>query len=64
MNLCPERIAKYLLCCSNIRLPINKSHYVTGKDLSLFSNLMCIENTLSSFTCGCKNKFNKFRDFK
>lgn len=41
---------------------IGKCHYVTGKNISIFSNLLCIENTLTNLTCNCKNKvYNKFR---
>ncbi|MEG2235272.1 MAG: hypothetical protein RR144_02390 [Clostridia bacterium] len=37
-------------------------HYVTGKNISVFSNLLCVENSLTNLTCNCKNIFlNKFR---
>lgn len=55
MYFCPNKLANYLLCKSNIKLPINNSHYVTGKDLSFFSKLMCVENELSNLTCNLKN---------
>ncbi len=64
MYICPRKIAKCLLCSSNICLPINKSHYVTGKDISCFSNLMCVESTLSSLTCNLKNMCNGFKGIR
>ena len=61
MNFNSQKLAKYLLCNSNIKLPISSSHYVTGKDLSLFSNLICVENQLSNMTCNIKNCCNYFK---
>lgn len=43
------------LCCLPYRLPINNSHYVTGKELSILSKLVCVENELSNLTCCCNN---------
>ncbi len=51
MNFCPQKLLNCLLCSSNIKLPINKNHYVTGQDISLFSKLVCIEQELSNITC-------------
>ena len=62
LYICPKKLANYLLCTSNICLPINKNHYVTGRDLSYFSSLACIEQTLSNLTCNIKgicSSFNK-----
>lgn len=66
MYICPKKLANYLLYNSNIKFPINQSHYVTGKELSLFSKLMCIENELTNLTCNLKGfctscKYNYFR---
>lgn len=64
MGICPQTMKNYLLNCSNIKLPINNTHYVTGKDIYNFSNLVCIENTLSNFTnclkCFCSNAKDNF----
>ena len=45
-----KNFLKAFLCSTNVKLPLNHSHYITGKDIYLFSNLACVENTLSSFT--------------
>ena len=45
-----KNFLKSFLCATNVKLPLNNSHYITGKDIYLFSNLACVENTLSSFT--------------
>lgn len=58
MGLNPQTMKKYLLNCSNIKLPITNSHYITGKNIYMFSNLVCIENTLSNLTNNCKCIFN------
>lgn len=62
MYFCPQKFANYILCQSNIKLPINKCHYVTGKDLSFFSNLICVENELSNLTCNLKGYINKCKN--
>lgn len=54
MNLYPQKLLNYLLCCSNYKFPISNTHYVTGKDISCFSKIACIENTLTCFTNNCK----------
>lgn len=54
----PNKIVNSLLCCNNIKFPMYKNHYVTGKNIWLFSNLACIENTLSNFTCSLKSNIN------
>lgn len=59
MGINPQSIKKYLLNCSNLKLPISNSHYITGKNIYAFSNLICIENTLSNFTNNCKCIFYK-----
>jgi len=44
------------------KIKLGKCHYVTGKNISIFSNLLCIENSLTNLTCNCKNTLgNKFR---
>ena len=54
MYICPQKLADYLLCNSNLNLPINKSHYITGNEISLFSKLVCIEKELTCLTCNLK----------
>ncbi len=63
MYICPQKLANHLLCCSNVKLPINKNHYITGKDISIFSKLICIENQLSDFTCNLKGYFNNCKSY-
>lgn len=58
MYFYPKKLANYLLCSSNIKLPINKSHYITGKEISFFSKLMCVEQELSNITCNIKGYCN------
>lgn len=55
MHFNPNRIVNSLLCSNNIKFPMDKCHYITGKGIWTFSNLACIENTLANFTCGLKN---------
>ncbi len=59
MRLNKNKIINSLLCGNNIKFPMYNSHYITGKDIWLFSNIACIENTLTALTCnlkqGCKN---------
>lgn len=67
-NILPRRFLQSILCCNNITLPINNTHYITGRQIYNFSNnlssLMCVENTLSNFTCNinniCSNMFRTF----
>lgn len=61
MNINKNKIINSLLCCSNFKFPINNSHYLTGKDIYLFSSLACIENTLTDLTCNLKNKCNDIK---
>lgn len=56
MYLNQNKIINSLLCCNNFKFPMWNSHYVTGKDICLFTNIACIENTLTGLTCGLKNK--------
>jgi len=51
-----------LLYSLPVKFNLGKCHYLTGKDISIFSNLLCIENTLTNLTCNCKNSlYKKFR---
>ena len=50
-----RRLLNNFLCCLPYKFPINNSHYITGKELSFFSNIMCIESELSKLTCCCNN---------
>ncbi len=47
---CGSILNKLLLCMPNVKLPIGKGHYVTPCNISLFSNLACVENSLSCLT--------------
>lgn len=58
----PEKLVNCLLCSSNIKLPINNSHYVTGQDISFFSKLMCVEQELSNITCNIKGYCNSCKN--
>lgn len=51
------------LLCNNIKLPMYNNHYITGKGILFFSNIACVENTLSNLTCNLKNicAFKKLR---
>jgi len=64
MGINPQCMKKYLLNCSCLKLPLSNDHYITGKDIYTFSNLVCVENTLSNFTnnikCICKNVKGNF----
>ena len=56
-----KNFLKSFLCATNVKLPLNNSHYITGKDIYLFSNLACVENTLSSFTNNVNCYLNSFK---
>ena len=58
-NMNMNNILNGLIKATNIRLPVNNTHYVTLKDLSQFSKLMCVENELSKITYSIKNGCNK-----
>lgn len=51
----PKQILNKFLCCYPYKLHINNSHYVTGKNLSFFSKLVCVENELNNISCCCNN---------
>ena len=59
--LIPKQMLNKFLCCYPCKIPINKSHYVTGKDMLFFSKLMCVENELSNLTCYCNNLCNNIK---
>ena len=64
-NCMCNRILNNVLCNFPCKIPINKSHYVTGKNLFIFSKLMCVENVLSNIGCCCNNLCNSiFGSFK
>lgn len=50
-----ENLFNKLLCNLPCKIPLNKSHYVTKKNMMFFSKLMCIENELTNLTCHCNN---------
>lgn len=53
-----EKFLNNILCNLPCKLPLNNSHYVTGKNMMFFSKLMCIENELTTLTCHCNNLCN------
>lgn len=61
MQINKNKIINSLLCCNNFKFPMNNSHYVTGKDIYLFSSLACIENTLTNLTCNINNICNNVK---
>lgn len=54
MQFNANKILNYILLCNNNKYPISKCHYVTGQDISIFTNLVCIEKNLTALTCNCK----------
>lgn len=62
MNINKNKLINSLFCCNDLKLPINKSHYITGKEIYFFSNLTCIENTLTNLTCNIKNICNNVKN--
>lgn len=57
-NIFPGKIVNNLLCSCNFKFPMYNNHYMTGKNICIFSKFACIENTLSSFTNNCKGLCN------
>lgn len=55
MYINKNKLIDSLLCYNNFKLPITKSHYITGKEIHLFSNFLCVENTLTNLTCNIQN---------
>ncbi|MBR1883362.1 MAG: hypothetical protein IJ809_00165 [Clostridia bacterium] len=44
-----------LLLFSGCKFPIGNCHYITGANIGLFSNFLCIENSLKNLTCNTPN---------
>ena len=57
-----EKMINNLLCCFPYKIPINNSHYITGKNMMLFSKLMSIENELTNLTCYSNNLCNYLKN--
>lgn len=55
MNLNKNKLLDSFLCSNNFKLPINNTHYITGKEIRLLSDFVCVENTLTNLTCNIKN---------
>ena len=53
-----DKMINNILCGFPYKIPINNSHYITGKNMMLFSKLMSIENDLTSLTCYGNNLYN------
>ena len=56
-----KKFLNSFLCSSNVKLPLSNSHYITGKNIYLFSNLASVENTLSCFTNNISYYLNSFK---
>lgn len=52
---CGSFLNRLLWCMPCVKIPIGQNHYVNPSDISMFSNLLCVENSL---TCLTKNKCN------
>lgn len=55
MHINKNKLINSLLCQNDLKLPISKTHYITGKEIYFFTNFVCIENTLTNLTCNIKN---------
>lgn len=53
-----------LLCNANIKMPISSTHYLTSKNLVIFKNLACIENSLTNATLNIKNACCNLKNIK
>lgn len=57
-----KNILSPLLYNLPLKFNMGNCHYIKGKNIVTFSNLLCVENYLTNLTCCCKSKFsNKFR---
>ena len=63
MCIKPSSFINPLLFCNNICLPMYKGHYTTTKNIVLFTNLACVENSLTNFTCNIKNICSNYKNF-
>lgn len=62
MNNCESnKILKGVLYALNPKLPLCNNHYITGKNIWLFSSFASVENTLSNITCNMNCKFNNLK---
>lgn len=59
-NILPKQLLNKFMCCYRGLIPISNSHYVTGRDIKAFSDMICIENQLSNITSSCKCFCNGF----
>lgn len=55
MYINKNKIINSILCGCNAKFPISNSHYICGKDILAFSNIICIENTLTNITSQLKS---------
>ena len=53
-----QKMLKNMLWCTNVKIPIGNNHKISGKQIAMTSNLICIENTLSTLTCTISNMFH------
>lgn len=60
-NNMSHNVLKGFLCACNPKLPLSNNHYITGKNIWLFSNIACVENTLSCFTGNMCCKLNNLK---
>lgn len=63
MGLKPSSVINPLLFWNNICLPMYNGHYTTTKNVVIFSNLACIENSLTGFSCGLKNMCSNCKNY-
>lgn len=52
----------YFLCNCPCKFPMGNSHYMCGKDILLFKNILCVENNLTNLTCNCKQMCNGLKN--
>ncbi|MEG0873487.1 MAG: hypothetical protein RSE00_00010 [Clostridia bacterium] len=64
MYINPKCFLNSFFCCSNMKIPMYKGHYMTGSDISFFSKLMCVENTLTNISCNAKQLCSNCKSHK
>ncbi len=57
-----NNILNNILCNLPCKFPLYNGHYLTGKDLSIFSKFLTIENQLTNITCSCNNLCNNLKN--
>lgn len=57
----PNCLLQNFLWCFPCKMPYGNGHYVTGCDLAILSNIVCVEQCLTNLSCNLIGNFTKTR---